>query len=424
MTNSSRWTTATSCPALFLLWTVAWLLATTPAMADPPTPVGAELMVNEVTVGRQLNGAFAALGNGDVIVVWEGEDADGRGIFGRRVNAAAQPVGSEFQVSLSTAGDQVSVGVEATGDGGFIAVWENDSGSETSISSRTYDAAGVAGPEVTVAPVQIDIDVGNPAISRLSDGSYIVIWYEFDSPMNDDSVRARFLDSSGNVMGASFILATGGSNESVYDPKLGKRPGGGLFVAWNYVDDPAGLWAQAFTDAASPDSSPIEITPGSYNYSRLSGFNDGSFAAVWSSNLSRAKRRQFDDMGMPGPAIDISAAEGLQRWTDVATLPDGRMAVTWITFPSSGPDHLDAQLIGIDSQVSDEWQVDTSNVSLLRSRIVYDAASAHLVLLWTRRGSPGGDQEDVILRRYSLEALLFTDSFESGDLTAWSSMSP
>ena len=390
-----------------------------PANAGQPAPVGDAVIVNQTISGRQLNAALAPIGSGNVVVVWAGEDADGRGIFGRIVNTLGQPVGDEFPVSVVTAGDQESADVVATGTGGYAVVWEDDRITETSISARVYDAAGLPGPAFEVAPDQTGIDVRDPAISRLSDGSFIVAWDEFVSATNDGSVRARFLDSTGALMGSSFILPTDGTGSNVFGPEMTGRPGGGFVVSWDYDGGPDGLWAQAFTDAASPDGLPIEVADAGSGELRLAGLEDGGFIAVWRSPLSRAKRRRFDAAGIAQPAIDISAGEGLQQWTDVTSVSKGRAAVTWIALPSSGPRRIEAQLIAADATVADEWTVTTTTVSLLRSRIAYDAASNHLVLLWTERFSPGGDQEDVLLRRYDLTDRIFADGFESGDTSAW-----
>lgn len=416
-TVRERWT-------VFVFLTMIMGMSPGEARADPPPPVGNELIVNQITVGRQLNGALAALGQGNLIVVWEGEDADGRAVYGRVVDAQAQPVGDEFQISVTTAGDQTSAEVAATTEGGFIVVWENDLPSQTSISGRYYDTAGVPGPELTVAAIQAGIDALDPAISRLADGSFIVIWDEYVSATQDGSVRARFLDAAGGAIGASFIVATDGTSGSVFGPELAARPGGGFVVSWDYDDGPDGRWAQAFTDAASPDGVPLEITAGGNGHNRLAGLSDGGFITVWRSQASRATRRRFDSAGVPSPPVAISDLEGLQRWTDVTALSAGQVALTWTTLPSSDPDRIDAQLIAADGSVTSEWLVDTSVVSLFGSRIVYDAAADHLVVLWTRRGSSGGDQEDIILRRYDLEVALFADGFESGDLSAWTSILP
>ncbi len=211
-----------------------------------------------------------------------------------------------------------------------------------------------------------------------------------------------------------------GTASNVLASELGERSGDGFLVVWDYIDGPDGLYGQVFDGSAVAQGSPIEVTAGSYGNARLQGLDTGGLMAVWRSGLSRAKRRSFDASATGAAAVDISPLAGLQRWTDVTALPGGRAAVTWLTIPDNGPYRIDAQLITADSQIDTEWQVDTAAVSLNRSRIAYDPASAQLIILWTRLGSANGDQEDIILRRYSLETPIFIDGFESGDLLGWS----
>ncbi|MEM9595819.1 MAG: hypothetical protein AAGD06_16220 [Acidobacteriota bacterium] len=417
MVSSARVLVAT----VWILWGGAGSM---PALAGAPTPVGDELRVNGVTDGRQLRSAAAALGNGEVVVVWEGEDSDGRGVFGRRVDTLAQPLGSEIQVSVGATGDQVSAEVAPTGDGGFLVVWESDAPGATEIRSRYFDASATPGPEVVVAPSQAGIDVSTPAVDRMADGTFVVIWDEYDSPENDGSVRARFLTPAGSVAGSSFTLPTDGTSSNVFGPELGSRRGDGFLVAWEYVDSPDGLWAQSFTGAAAADGVPLEVTPGGSGYPRLAGLDGDGFMVVWASSTSVAKRRSFDAAGTGAPEVDIDPAAGSQRWLDVAAVPGGGAAVIWTTSPSSGPTRIDAQRIGADSQVESEWRVDESSTSLFSSRILYDAASGHLVATWTRRSSVPIEQEDIYLRRYDLGTAIFLDGFESGGTTAWSSVFP
>lgn len=401
------------------------LLVRASLLAQAPPAVGDELMVNEVTTGRQLNASLATLGNGDVVVVWEGEDADGRGLFGRRVDDSALPVGSEFQVSVATTGNQVSAEVEATADGGFVVVWESDIPGYPAIGSRYFDSLGNPSSEFELAPHQAGIDVFDPKIAGLPDSTFVVVWDEYDSNMLDGSVRGRFLNTSGGATGGSFVLPTDGAASNVYAPQLASREGGGFFVTWQYNGGASGLWAQAFTDTAVADSMPWQVISSSSSYESVTGMTDGGFVLAWRSPVDGAKRRRFDSSGSPSPEVDVSTSADSQRWTDVTALPGGRAALVWSTAsatdPNTNPHRVDAQLIGAGSGVDSEWTVDTSAISLFASRVAYDTVTGDLIVVWTRRFPPGGDQEDILLRRYELEPPLFVDGFESGDTTEWSS---
>jgi len=86
--------------------------------------------VNTYTTGRQQSPAVAADPAGGFVVVWqsgsyygtEGQDGSNIGVFGQRLDAAASPVGGEFQVNTYTTGRQSTPAVAVQPTGGFVVV--------------------------------------------------------------------------------------------------------------------------------------------------------------------------------------------------------------------------------------------------------------------------------------------------------------
>jgi hypothetical protein len=107
---------------------------------------GAPIAVPVVWFGDQLYQSSAALAGGGWVMAWEDEFADGSGfgIFGRRLAADGTPVGPEFPVNATTAGNQTAVSVASAGPG-FTAAWLTDSGgSGDSVISRQFSNVGSA----------------------------------------------------------------------------------------------------------------------------------------------------------------------------------------------------------------------------------------------------------------------------------------
>ncbi len=88
-------------------------------------PLGGEIQVNSTTAGDQIFPHVAVAADGSFVVVWEGDDADGRGLFGRRFDAWGLPQDVEFPVNTTTANDQLRPRVAADAAGGFVVVWES-----------------------------------------------------------------------------------------------------------------------------------------------------------------------------------------------------------------------------------------------------------------------------------------------------------
>ena len=68
----------------------------------------------------------AALPDGNFVVTWysqDGGDGSGTLIRARLFNADGMPVGNDFVVNSTTAGDQTDVAVAALPDGHFVVTW-------------------------------------------------------------------------------------------------------------------------------------------------------------------------------------------------------------------------------------------------------------------------------------------------------------
>jgi len=118
-----------------------------------------EFVVNDSTLPfDQLEPRMAVsklpAGQGVFIIVWEdrGNDGDGDGIWARRYDTTGQPLGPEWQVNVTTAGDQKLPEVAADHVGNFVVAWEDWSTGSARILARCYDANGASlGGEIVVS---------------------------------------------------------------------------------------------------------------------------------------------------------------------------------------------------------------------------------------------------------------------------------
>jgi hypothetical protein len=89
-------------------------------------PVGVEFQVNSVTAGEQVQPDVAVDTVGEFVIVWQSDDADGRGIAGQRFAPSGMPVGVELQLNRSQAEDQSRPGAAYARDGLFYVAWESE----------------------------------------------------------------------------------------------------------------------------------------------------------------------------------------------------------------------------------------------------------------------------------------------------------
>src|SRR5262249_36138013 len=93
-------------------------------------PTGGEFQVNSFTPGFQNSPAVASDPTGGFVVVWQSNGAapaarDPDGVFARRFDSTAAPLGAEFQVNSYTTGSQREPAVAIDGDGNFVVVWDS-----------------------------------------------------------------------------------------------------------------------------------------------------------------------------------------------------------------------------------------------------------------------------------------------------------
>ena len=98
-------------------------------------PMGASFIVNTHTQDSQMWSSVAMDADGDIVITWTsygqetaGLGGAGYGIFGRRFDSFGQALSSDFQVNVTTVGDQQFSSVDMTSDGSFVVAWQSDQG--------------------------------------------------------------------------------------------------------------------------------------------------------------------------------------------------------------------------------------------------------------------------------------------------------
>jgi len=162
--------------------------------SDSGARLGTETRVNTTLPDHQLNPAIAALAGGGFVVVWQSNAQDGSdyGIYAQRYDAAGVPQGSETRVNTVTAGSQINPAVAALTGGGYVVTWQGPDASGTGVYAQRYDAAGVArGPETRINDFTAN-GQANPAITALPGDDYLISWTSFNQDgSNTSGVYAR-----------------------------------------------------------------------------------------------------------------------------------------------------------------------------------------------------------------------------------------
>ncbi|MDX2167941.1 MAG: hypothetical protein SF182_12780 [Deltaproteobacteria bacterium] len=203
---------------------------------------GGEVAVNQTGAESQEHPALACAPDGGFVVVWQSraQDGDSGGIFARRFGADGTAAGDETRVNATTAGNQQHPAIAPLPGGGFIVAWESLDGQDgdgAGVFGRRLDADGAPrGDEIGLASVTA-FDQEQPALTATPDG-FLAAWSSY-SDGDDVGVFARRFDRAGRPSGAEFAvnLATAGIQGALSDEPhpLAAAAGrnGDVLLAWH-----------------------------------------------------------------------------------------------------------------------------------------------------------------------------------------------
>jgi len=268
-------------------------------------PIGDAVRANTQRDGSHGRPDVAVDGGGNFIVVWdsyygEGPDQSARAVFGRRYDALGQPLGSEFQVNEYEEGNQGRAVVAAT-PGGFVVAWE----------SSPY-----AGPYGPSHPSQDGEGAG---------------------------IFARRYDASGDALGGEFRVNTHTDGNQT-GPSISAAPDGGVVVGWSSWDrggpaEKTGVFFQSFLSdgsPAAPETRVTDDTAGWQDHASVAVEPGGGFVVAWRGEAHDLGEddvfaRHFTRVGTPlGEQVRVNEwTAGPQFSTTVAVSPAGDFVVGW-----------------------------------------------------------------------------------------------
>ena len=211
------------------------LLATTPIHGSHEVIAsGDELIVNTTTSDNQGFPEVATNGNGTFVVAWEsyGQDGDGFGIFGQRLDRDGAPIGMEFDVSSTAAGNQFDPSAGVWSDGGFVVTWSSDGqdGSGFGIYAQRFDSAGTMVGAETPVNSYTTADQEYPDVAIGADGGYLIVWESHGQDNSFAGVYGRLYDSAGVAVGDEIEINT--TTQEEQDEAAVTATDDGYLVAW------------------------------------------------------------------------------------------------------------------------------------------------------------------------------------------------
>jgi Protein of unknown function (DUF4038) len=220
-------------------------------------PFGGAAQVSELTAGVQAAPKIANGVEQGALVVWVAEDSDGEGygVRARRLNALGLPAGATIQVSDPGQGDQVAPSVAAVGASGYVVTWTSYSAEadQGEVYARYLDRDG----NPLGSQFQVNVtSVGGQAHSQVASdplGNVVVGWESWGQDGDGNGVFARRFDVS-RVPSEEFQVYQTGAGWQ-YLAGLRAHPAGGFEAHWQVYSlhgHDMGTWGQRINASGAP----------------------------------------------------------------------------------------------------------------------------------------------------------------------------
>ena len=271
--------------------------------------------------------SVATLSTGGFVTVWQGPDA---ALWAQTRDAAGNALGANFALTPSGGAAEGQPAVSALADGRFVVAYTLNDGGANKIAYRVVAAGGSAGAEHVVDGGAAG-DAAMPMLATLADGSFAVGW------RSGGTVHVQQAAADGSAIGTVHDT---GALGSAYSPDLVALKAGGYVLAWGEIND-GNVYASingGTPFVASGDGYAASITTAA-PLPHVTALAGGGFVVAWDSymndphgfSISDIYFQRFDGAGHAlGGLTRANVASGGGRYdAAVAALADGGFVLTW-----------------------------------------------------------------------------------------------
>jgi hypothetical protein len=194
-------------------------------------PDGDEFRVDSGKTPEIWNTALAANAAGDFLATWESIDADGPGVAARLYDMTGKALGAELVVNARTAGRQRRPAVIATQTNDFLVAWQGfQDDAFHGIYGQLLSKTGARiGGEVQIGHGTGDVQI-SPALALLPSGEIVAAWMDWVNTW-PVGAYAVILDSTGHPVGDEVLV----SQEKLYPQyriSVAASASGDILMTW------------------------------------------------------------------------------------------------------------------------------------------------------------------------------------------------
>ena len=217
--------------------------------ASDGAPTSAQLAVNQYTLSYQGSPAVDVLPSGRFMVAWASieQDGDEWGVFGRIFGGLGEPVGPEHQVNIEWADSQHDPTVSRLVGDQFVVAWRGcDDGAGSGACARVFDSEGSPQTGEIQLSTTTSGDQVPIGIAPLSEGGFVVVWIG-PGPGGPKSLFLRVFDKNGEPQG-NEVIANAFQGNPTY-PQVRAFPDDSFIATWENDEQDGsgdGIFAQRF----------------------------------------------------------------------------------------------------------------------------------------------------------------------------------
>lgn len=319
---------------------------------------GDETQVNTYTSDNQYFRSVTALADGGWLVTMEsvGQDGDNRGIYAQRFDANGDAVGEEQQVNTTTTGRQTGASTTLLAEGGWLVTWTswNAVGDDSEIYQQRYDADGATVGGETRVNTHVTSWQSDPLVTSRADGGWVVAWISNNQDGSGTGMYQQVYDADGNTVGGESLVNSNTSGDQGGNPTITTLADGGWVVIWTSGGQDGsfgGIYQQRYDADGGTVGEEIQVNTYTSGDQSLLGngtvsLATGGWVVTWSSSgqdgdSSGVYQQAYDANGDPlGAETRVNTYTGsTQLPRTVIALADGGWVQFWVSDDQDGSDY-------------------------------------------------------------------------------------
>jgi Ca2+-binding RTX toxin-like protein len=348
------------------------------------TPATAELLVNTTTLYQQWQPEIASLDTGGFVVVWDdqsgGQSFDGSAVRGQVFAADGSRVGGELLLIASDPSLGRSAAVAGLSSGRFATAWFDQAVDGYDILLQVHEADGrAAGPRIVANTTTAGNEV-SPEFDALPDGGFLLRWlHQPASGVPYVNMTQRF-GADGQPVGPEFRLVVGDPALQMDAEAAAVAADGRIGVVAN---SDSGVWAQVLDAAGTPIAPAVQLPAPSSWIPDIVAVDGAGFVVTWRPvAMDRAGQFWGQVLRLDGSAAGAEfSITGDTQGQDLsaAALAGDRLVTTWTTLGYQGPEEVRAQFLQIDIVPPAPPVITTATVDVNRVVVAGTAEAGSLV---------------------------------------------